>query len=116
MLGVKEKKMARFGMVINLQKCVGCGCCTLACKTENNTGDRADAQSFTWGDLLIRTEGSFPNVVHSVMPVLCNHCSDAPCVKACPVEPKAMFKTPDGITMHNDARCIGCRRRQKACA
>lgn len=107
--------MARFGMVINLQKCVGCGCCTLACKTENNTRDRADGQSFNWGDLLIRTEGAFPNVVHTVMPVLCNHCSDAPCVKACPVEGKAMFKTPEGVTMHDNEKCIGCRACQEAC-
>jgi Fe-S-cluster-containing dehydrogenase component len=107
--------MARFGMVINLQKCVGCGCCTLACKTENNTRNRAGGQSHNWADLVMRTEGAFPNVVHVVMPVLCNHCSDAPCVKACPVEPKAMFKTPEGITMHNDELCIGCRACQYAC-
>jgi Fe-S-cluster-containing dehydrogenase component len=49
------------------------------------------------------------------MPVLCNHCSNAACVEACPVRPKAIFKTADGITMHNDERCIGCRRCQAAC-
>ena len=70
--------MARLGMVINLQKCVGCGCCTLACKTENNTRTRAGGQSHNWADLLVKTEGTFPNVVHLVMPVLCNHCTDAP--------------------------------------
>jgi len=36
-------------------------------------------------------------------------------VEACPVEPKAMFNTKDGITMHNDERCIGCRACQEAC-
>jgi Fe-S-cluster-containing dehydrogenase component len=105
----------RFGMVINLQKCVGCGCCTIACKAENNTRDRAGGQSHNWSDLLIRTAGTFPNVVHTVMPVLCNHCSNAPCVEACPVEGKAMFKTPEGVTMHDDERCIGCRACQEAC-
>jgi Fe-S-cluster-containing dehydrogenase component len=102
-------------MVINLQKCVGCGCCTLACKTENNTRTRAGGQSHNWADLVMKTEGTFPNVVHVVMPVLCNHCTDAPCVAACPVTPKAMFKTPEGITMHNDELCIGCRACQNAC-
>src|SRR3989338_4635548 len=107
--------MPRFGMVINLQKCVGCGCCTFACKAENNTRTRAGGQSYNWADLVMKTEGTFPNVVHVVMPVLCNHCTDAPCVAACPVTPKAMFKTPEGITMHNDELCIGCRACQNAC-
>jgi Fe-S-cluster-containing dehydrogenase component len=47
--------------------------------------------------------------------VLCNHCSNAPCVEVCPVTPKAMYKTPEGITMHDDATCIGCRACQGAC-
>ncbi len=105
----------QYGMVIDLQKCVGCGACALACKTENNTQARANGQTYNWADFIYREEGKFPNVSFAAIPVLCNHCSDAPCVRACPVEPKAMFKTADGITMHNDARCIGCRRCQKAC-
>ncbi len=105
----------RFGMVIDLQRCVGCGACAFACKAENNTRTRGDAQSFNWADFVMKTEGVFPNVVHTVMPVLCNHCTDAPCVEICPTEPKAMFKTPEGITMHDPELCIGCRRCQRAC-
>lgn len=105
----------QYGMVIDLQKCVGCGCCTMTCKTENNTQARAGGQTFNWSDIIRREEGKFPKPSFTAIPVLCNHCSDAPCVKACPVQPKAMFKTADGITMHNDERCIGCRRCQKAC-
>ena len=108
--------MARYGMVIDLQKCVGCGACALACKTENNTQNSGDGQTFNWADFTYREEGKFPKVMYAALPVLCNHCSNAPCVEACPVKPdKAMFKTPEGITMHNDERCIGCRRCQKAC-
>ena len=105
----------QYGMVIDLQKCVGCGACALACKTENNTQARAGGQTFNWSDIISREEGKFPHPSYTAIPVLCNHCSDAPCVKACPVQPKAMFKTVDGITMHNNERCIGCRRCQKAC-
>ncbi|MCL4760445.1 MAG: 4Fe-4S dicluster domain-containing protein [Burkholderiales bacterium] len=107
--------MARFGMVIDLQRCVGCGACAFACKAENNTRDRADGQSFNWADFVMRTEGTFPDVTHWVMPVLCNHCTDAPCVAACPMEPKVMYKTPEGVTMHDHERCIGCRMCQNAC-
>ena len=105
----------QYGMVIDLQKCVGCGACALACKTENNTQEAADGQTFNWADFIYKEEGKFPNVKYAAIPVLCNHCSDAPCVKACPVKPKAMFKSPDGITLHNDERCIGCQRCQQAC-
>ncbi len=107
--------MPKYGMVIDLQRCVGCGACAFACKAENNTRNRADGQSHNWADFLMKTEGRFPNSRQMVMPVLCNHCTDAPCVKACPVTPKVMFKTPEGITMHDAERCIGCRMCQNAC-
>jgi len=102
-------------MVIDLRKCVGCGACALACKTENNTALRKNGQTHNWADFIHETSGTFPNTTYRTLPVLCNHCSNAPCVEACPVEPKAMFKTPEGITMHNDERCIGCRACQEAC-
>lgn len=107
--------MARLGMVIDLARCVGCSACALACKAENNTRDRGDGQSFNWADFVMKTEGTYPNVTHWVMPVLCNHCTDAPCVAACPMEPKVMYKTPEGVTMHDGDRCIGCRMCQNAC-
>lgn len=108
----------RFGMLIDLQRCVGCGACALACKAENTTRDRdaEDGQSYNWADFLMKTEGTFPNTTHWVMPVMCNHCSDAACVEVCPVKPqKAMYKTPEGITMHDPSLCIGCRECQEAC-
>ncbi|HEY0847944.1 MAG TPA: 4Fe-4S dicluster domain-containing protein [Noviherbaspirillum sp.] len=116
--------MTRLGMVIDLSKCNGCGACALACKAENNTRDRGDDHSFNWADFLIRTEGTFPNTTHSVIPVLCNHCSDAPCVKKCPGNPekagpgnpyKALYKTPEGITMINAELCVGCGECLKSC-
>lgn len=107
--------MTQYAMVIDLRKCVGCGSCALACKTENNTAIRNNGQTFNWADYVHETTGKFPDTKYRTLPVLCNHCSDAPCVEACPVEPKAMYKTPEGITMHNDDRCIGCRACQEAC-
>ena len=107
--------MTQYAMVIDLRKCVGCGACALACKTENNTALRKNGQTHNWADFVHETVGKFPNTTYRTLPVLCNHCSNAPCVEACPVDPKAMYKTPEGITMHNDERCIGCRACQEAC-
>ncbi len=103
--------MAKYGMAIDLDTCLGCGACALACKTENNTEFEQGGRKYNWADFLASTEGTFAagDVKHTVRPVLCNHCTDAPCVQNCPVTPKAMFKTEDGITMHNDERCIGCQ-------
>ncbi len=117
MLAWRVYIMARYGMVIDLDKCLGCGACALACKTENNTEVEQDGRKYNWADFLASTEGTFAegNLKHNVMPVLCNHCTDAPCVTVCPVLPKAMFKNADGITLHNDDRCIGCQRCQSAC-
>jgi Fe-S-cluster-containing dehydrogenase component len=105
--------MPKYGMAIDLQKCVGCGCCTISCKSENNTRARANGQSYNWSDMLHRTEGRFPEVRHTAMPVLCNHCTSAPCVEICPTG--AMCKAEDGTTLHDQERCIGCRSCQMSC-
>ncbi len=99
----------RFAMVIDLQKCVGCGACALACKTENNTQGRTKGQTFNWADFAIEAKGTFPDVKYVNRPVLCNHCDDPKCLEGCP-EPRALYKTEDGITMYNQRYCIQCRK------
>ena len=100
--------MAKYAMVIDLQRCTGCGGCILSCKTENNLSD-----GVFWSSKLSVTQGTFPNVRYNYVPTLCNHCENAPCVGACPTE--AMYKTDDDITMHNSDKCIGCRYCMAAC-
>jgi Fe-S-cluster-containing dehydrogenase component len=82
--------MMKLGMVIDLSRCVGCGACAFACKTENNTRNRntENGQSHNWADFLMHSEGTFPNTVHMVLPVLCNHCDEPPCIKICPGNPE----------------------------
>ena len=107
--------MSKYGMVIDLQKCVGCGACAFACKAENNTRDRGNGQSHNWADFLTKTEGVFPNTTHYVMPVLCNHCDEPACISQCPTSPTAIFKTPEGYVLINDELCTGCKACLQTC-
>ncbi|SNR99167.1 prokaryotic molybdopterin-containing oxidoreductase family, iron-sulfur binding subunit [Anaerovirgula multivorans] len=102
--------MAKFGMIIDLEKCAGCTACSIACKNENNVPDE-----FYWSHYITETKGEFPNVTYQYISTLCNHCTNAPCVEACPVDPKAMYKAENGMTLHNAERCIGCRACENAC-
>ncbi|GLP95026.1 arsenate respiratory reductase iron-sulfur subunit ArrB [Paraferrimonas sedimenticola] len=98
----------KLGMVIDLQKCVGCGGCNLACKTENNT-----PEGVAWSHHISQTTGKFPDVNYSYVPTMCNHCDNAACVEVCPKD--AMYKADNGLTLHDIDKCIGCRRCERAC-
>lgn len=91
----------RYGMVIDLHRCVGCAGCDLACKSENNVPD-----GFHWSNHIIETSGTFPDVRYRYIPTLCNHCENAPCVTNCPTT--AMHKSDEGLTLHDGDLCIGC--------
>jgi len=73
----KEIEM-RFGMVIDLQRCVGCGACAFACKAEKQHPRSRGRPDVQLADFVMKTEGVFPNVTHWVMPVLCNHAATPP--------------------------------------
>ncbi len=92
----------KLGMVIDLQRCVGCGACVISCKNENNVQGEV-----AWASRISLTVGKFPNVRYEYIPTLCNHCENAPCVKGCPTS--AMHKIEGNITMHDPDKCIGCR-------
>lgn len=104
----------QYGMVIDMQKCVGCGACALACKTENNTQGRNRGQTFNWADFYIKEEGTFPNVKAETIPTRCNHCTDPECIKGCP-KPQALYKSEEGLTLFNYKYCIQCKKCQEKC-
>ncbi len=92
----------KYAMIIDLKKCVGCGGCDLACKTENNTPD-----DINWASHTNKTTGTFPNVQYLHIPTLCNHCEKPACVRVCPTG--AMHKDVNGTVMHDASACIGCK-------
>ncbi len=100
--------MTRYGMVIDLDRCVGCRGCMVACKVENNT-----PESTFWMYVFRLEEDSFPDTKLTFLPRPCQHCDNAPCVKVCPVG--ARFKREDGLVATDWERCIGCRYCEVAC-
>ena len=100
--------MTRYGMAIDLGKCIGCRACMEACKVENTTPEG----SF-WMYVFRLEEGEYPDTKVTFLPRPCQHCDNAPCVKVCPVG--ARYKREDGIVLTDYDRCIGCRYCEVAC-
>ncbi|HQV50298.1 MAG TPA: 4Fe-4S dicluster domain-containing protein [Dokdonella sp.] len=96
-------------MVIDLKRCIGCYACQLACKVEHGT-----PPGVLFARVLKREEGHYPTVRQLFLPVLCNHCEEAPCVEVCPTG--ASFKwEEDGIVDIDADKCVGCRACMMAC-
>lgn len=110
--------MARWGMVIDLDKCAACQACTIACQIENNIPianeeDVEKGRAIFWNEVLAKTEGTFPHVRTEYLPRPCMQCDKPPCVDICPTG--ASKKNEDGITLIDYKACIGCRYCMSAC-
>ncbi len=103
----------RWGMVIDLNACTGCGACVTACYAENNlptVGEAIVAQGREMSWLRVEafeeeTEDGGFQTVHQ--PMLCQHCGDAPCEPVCPVY--ATYHNPEGLNVQVYNRCVGTR-------
>jgi molybdopterin-containing oxidoreductase family iron-sulfur binding subunit len=116
-----EKKIpaGRYGMTIDIDRCNGCGSCMVACAVENNVPPAAAAATERNGITWIRVfqidngaEG--PEKRSAFVPMLCQHCGDAPCVSVCPQQ--AIDVNPvTGMVEQMPERCLGCRYCMIAC-
>ncbi len=109
----------KWGMVIDLDKCTGCGACMVSCQAENNLAPEVDAsnkvRSMTWMLVYRLTNGKqFPDHEVAYLPRPCMQCGKPSCVSVCPVI--ATDKREEGgIVSQVTPRCIGCRYCMASC-
>lgn len=100
--------MVRYGMVIDLRRCIGCGSCVMACKVSNGT-----PPGVFWCRPIWREVGKYPYARIEMIPVSCMQCKDPACQKVCPTG--ATQIRPDGIVIIDYTKCVGCRYCMIAC-
>ena len=104
----------RYGLVIDLDRCMGCMGCRIACKLENDLVASSGIRVDTIGGPHVDTPaGKYPNLSMYYIPVPCMHCDDPLCMDACPEE--AIYKRPDGIVILDEDKCTGCQLCFPAC-
>ena len=111
---------SRYGMVIDVDRCTGCGACATACAVENNvppaqarTNERT---GMTWMRVYRASNGrQFPMNREVFFPISCQHCgAHTPCVAVCPQN--AVDVNPEtGVVSQIPVRCLGCRYCMTAC-
>ena len=101
-------KSKKWGMVVDLGKCIGCHTYSVACKAENEV---PPAVWRSW--VKIMEKGTYPDVRQASLPILCNNCENPICVRVCPT--KASYQREDGIVMIDPHKCTGCKYCMAAC-
>jgi anaerobic selenocysteine-containing dehydrogenase/Fe-S-cluster-containing dehydrogenase component len=100
----------RWGMLVDLDRCIGCSACVIACYAENNLAVVEKAQVLKGREMSwIRIQRYFDRDkgVARWLPMLCQHCDYAPCESVCPVY--APYHNPEGLNTQIYNRCLGTR-------
>ncbi len=101
--------MKKKTMVIDLDRCIGCYSCEVACKNENKVD-----LGVTYNKVLtMGPVGTFPNLEQYYLPSICQACDNAPCVEVCPTE--ATHIDENGVILIDKEKCIGCLLCMDAC-
>ena len=105
--------------LIDIALCNGCHNCQVACKDEHAGNDwtpYAKPQPETgqfWLKLTEKVRGTVPKVKVAYVPLMCNHCREAPCMASC--EENAIYRREDGLVVIDPQKCTGCRSCVDAC-
>lgn len=98
--------MARYGIIVDLNRCTGCMTCVIACKQENLT------RPAVWWNRILELESESQDSITYIRHA-CMHCDDPPCMAAC--SQGAIHKRPDGIVLIDHKKCAGAADCVDAC-
>ena len=104
----KQEDPPDWTMAIDVNRCIGCHACTIACIAENQL-----PSGMVYLPVLEQQSGHYPTLKQQFFPRPCMQCDNPPCVPVCPVD--ATYKREDGIVPVDYDRCIGCRACITAC-
>lgn len=97
--------MTKWGMVIDLNKCIGCRACSVACKDINKL-PLSYSEHNSWRSVVDCGISESPERLRMFIHLCCMHCSEPPCLNVCPT--KATYQRSDGIVGISYEKCIGC--------
>jgi Fe-S-cluster-containing dehydrogenase component len=108
-----EADNPKWGMVIDLDRCMGCSACVTACSMENNVpivgeADAGYGRGMHWIRIERYWEGTYPNLTARFRPIMCQQCGNAPCEPVCPVF-ASYHSEAEQLNVQVYNRCIGTR-------
>jgi anaerobic selenocysteine-containing dehydrogenase/Fe-S-cluster-containing dehydrogenase component len=108
----QQYRSYRWGMTVDVDACIGCQACAVACQAENNVpvvgkAEAAYGRQVHWLRLERWAEGDRAQPHNMFLPMFCQHCEVAPCEPVCPVF--AAYRTEEGLNGQVYNRCVGTR-------
>ena len=111
--------MSKWNLIIDIENCTNCNMCVLACQDEHvdNTfpgyAEEMPKHGARWIEIMRKERGQAPMIDVAYMPVMCQHCDDAPCIKA--AENDAISKRADGIVIIDTEKAKGQKQLVESC-
>ena len=111
--------MSKWNLIIDIENCTNCNMCVLACQDEHvdnsfpGYAEEMPKHGARWIEIMRKERGQAPMIDVAYMPVMCQHCDDAPCIKA--AENDAVSKRSDGIVIIDPVKAKGQKKLVESC-